>query len=509
MYRTLTFLRSHASQLLLWICAITISIVAPLKVIMSHGMEGDVFWQLKAGQYALAHGGPLRFDLYSYTMPHVVFFNVEWFWQLCVAWLARYWMSSIWYVAAIPVALTGIVSMIRIQKRTKNTLYAVILGIILVVAITDLQLRMRPVELSFLLLALELLILDVSRKQPKWLWSLIPLFVLWANVHGSYLLGLVAIFTELGVSIIAAHPNLIPWITNSRFSIEAKNTRKLVLASIGCTLATLISPFGISGPISSWQLTFNSQINQYIEEWGSPNFHNSVTLIAVAVPVILIFLGVVFSSQKIDLRDTLLMIALFIGSLHSGRMVLYFLIVWVGLQCSYEVRLRMNRVLPVIVVLTVYSMVAIITMPKVNISVPYEDNGHLIPVQLLKQAERIAIRQHGYMFSTYSNGNWEVYAGIPDFIDGRGQLYTSRVPGSRYSIMQDYVNVEALTVSPSHIFKRFNVQTVVWRPDTALTQWLSENKHWKREGAQYGWILFAHTGSSSVAKTSGVAHQAG
>ena len=47
----------------------------------------------------------------------------------------------------------------------------------------------RTLLAGWICLVAELLLLELFREGRDWLWCLVPLFVLWANLHGSWLIG--------------------------------------------------------------------------------------------------------------------------------------------------------------------------------------------------------------------------------------------------------------------------------------------------------------------------------
>jgi hypothetical protein len=133
----------------------------------------------------------------------------------------------------------------------------------------------RALSFSFIFLPLLLGLLHVSRQAPRWLLALPPLFMIWVNVHGSVLLGLALVATELGWSLIS--PSKLPNLTG-----RSRHRLGLTSALFACLVTTCITPWGPALVLSDLKFANNATVNQLITEWHSPNFHNTIYLFVAA-----------------------------------------------------------------------------------------------------------------------------------------------------------------------------------------------------------------------------------
>src|SRR4029077_1792280 len=89
------------------------------------------------------------------------------------------------------------------------------------------------------------------------LWPLIPLFALWANFHGGYIVG-------LGAMGVAAAVLFVQGFGDARRTALAW---RLGLVTLGCAAATIINPFGVG----LWTGVFHSVgdplIRQIVNDW--------------------------------------------------------------------------------------------------------------------------------------------------------------------------------------------------------------------------------------------------
>jgi hypothetical protein len=106
----------------------------------------------------------------------------------------------------------------------------------------------------------------LSRKATLWL---IPLFAVWANVHGGFVGG----FVILGATIAGEVATALVAANGAARSEAWKRTGHLALLVVGGFAATLVNPYGIS--LYHWvlQLLGNPYFMDLHEEWRSPDFH--------------------------------------------------------------------------------------------------------------------------------------------------------------------------------------------------------------------------------------------
>src|SRR5262249_34115782 len=87
-------------------------------------------------------------------------------------------------------------------------------------------LAIRPMLAGYLFLATELLLIELGRRNRRFLWALPPLFAVWVNCHGSY---------YFGIAALAAH-----WICNWRVRDRSLPAWTLV----ACCAALCCNPVG-------------------------------------------------------------------------------------------------------------------------------------------------------------------------------------------------------------------------------------------------------------------------
>ena len=158
------------------------------------------------------------------------------------------------------------------------------------------RLMLRPHILALNLVLGVWWITRLGRRSPRWLWGLIPLMALWANVHGSFLLGIAYIVGDL---CIFSRGHAMP--QKQRFMVAG-----------GCLLATLINPHGLTLYLFPFQLAldpvFTAGVFEWLPPWTAPGFLKTPAAISGLLLVGMTVLGCVlqgWGNENSGLRSLL------------------------------------------------------------------------------------------------------------------------------------------------------------------------------------------------------------
>jgi hypothetical protein len=199
--------------------------------------EPDLWIHMLTGQTTLRTGHIPRFDTYSYSAAGAVWHNHEWLSQVALAFfyahlgvfglkILKLICSSI-LIIALAVGISATDAAARVQRLTL---------ILSAVAIST-QMQFRPQLFTFMMISIVMmaLALEVYRGRAI-LWPLIPIFTLWANFHGGYIVGLGAMGIATAVMFVQG------WLGDAG---RIASGRRLALITLGCAAATIINPFGV------------------------------------------------------------------------------------------------------------------------------------------------------------------------------------------------------------------------------------------------------------------------
>jgi hypothetical protein len=199
------------------------------------------FWHVVAGQKMLAEGHVLRADPFSFTCGGQPWVADQWLAECGMAAIhaGAGWDGLLLLTAALLAAVYAWIAA-RLSGSGLHWLPAgLLLALILLLGAP--QFHVRPLVLSIGLLGITfawLIDVEAGRKPRRQLWWLVPLVILWANLHGGALAGIVTVgLCAAGWCVLAV---------GNRNS--GKGGLRGVIQAAGLTIAlvaaTLINPYG-------------------------------------------------------------------------------------------------------------------------------------------------------------------------------------------------------------------------------------------------------------------------
>ena len=258
--------------------------------------DGDTWWQLAAGQWMLHHRAIPYTDHFSYTLAGAPWVAQEWFSEILTALAYRGggWDGVLMLYGAAAALTFG---MLALHLRRWADGLCLVLLLALGAACTSGSLLVRPHLLALPVLELWTagLLIARSRGTAPSPWLLL-LMVLWANLHGSFMLGL-----------------LLPFPLALEAAVEAGRDRVAVLRGwggfiAGGFLAALATPHFWHGLLFPFHLLAMRDLAD-ITEWAPTNFA-TLQPIEVALAVLL------YATLSRGVRLPVLRLLLVIGLLH-------------------------------------------------------------------------------------------------------------------------------------------------------------------------------------------------
>ena len=445
---------------------------------MHTGLSGDVYFHWAAGNWMLDHHGVIRRDVFSYTVQGRPWVADEWGFELALAWLVRtIGPVAFWLASAGSCALALLLSVARWRRQGAQWLWTAALACLAAAGLLY-GLGPRPQDPSYALFAAELLLLSLARSDARWLAALPLLLLVWANVHGSFLLG-------LGVLVLELVWSLLPEL-HGRLRVEPRLAPRPVAAALGASvLASFVNPHGPGLLAYAAKVSASTELTSLIQEWQSPNFHDLYVLALVVGPLLWLVAVLGLSSRRLDLGEVVLALLLLVLTLHAVRFLPYLVLAWCSVMSRWVPGRETIRpswlTLPVAIAL----VAGLLAGPHVPAGAPQRGSGSLdMPVD----AAAYLRHQQGRVFATYWWGDYLDHVGIPVFVDGRTDLYFGT------KVLSTYVAVSELTTDPDAVFGRWDVRWVLWNRDTALSRYLSRDPGWRLVLSSGDALVYEHLG---------------
>lgn len=187
----------------------------------------DTWWHLAAGRWIALHHTIPSVDVLSHTVRGQVWNNLEWgFELLAYALHAMVGPAGLALACVAGFAIT-IALLLRLMRSELGATGAAVLAMLVVLVVQD-RMAARPEILSFPLLAALMTLLDRARRGETYrAWLLVPLMIVWVNVHGLFIIGVFAI-----VCGVASAPS-----------------RRLATWGGAAIAAVVVNPHGIAGAL--------------------------------------------------------------------------------------------------------------------------------------------------------------------------------------------------------------------------------------------------------------------
>ena len=233
---------------------------------------GDSIWSNVIGQWIVTHHHIPTHDHWAWTAVGQPWTPQEWGFEVLL-YLTNHVLGFLGVVLMMTLVsvLTWVVltDLLKRQGRAYPRLWA-----LLAAAVSCPWDQIRAETFSYLFFVLTLWILEVSKKQPRTLFWLIPLELVWVNLHGSYPLGIGVVFWMGLVSFLRSFD--WGWLQHTQ---EKSVGRQRLWTALGMAIVSLVNPQGIHMYTFAFWLSFQTHISKYIMEWQPATIAEWPTLV--------------------------------------------------------------------------------------------------------------------------------------------------------------------------------------------------------------------------------------
>lgn len=468
---------SGVVQILKWIFSfpsmlVTFFLGCLLYRLREFRVDPDLWWHIKLGQdIAGTHHWPTS-DPYSFTVHGTPWMAYEWLGDVAIGFVARFGLQ------ALEAMLMGMAALITIAiycyaslsaKNAKSGFVAAMLVTMFAVA----NFNLRPQMFGALFLSVTLIVLELFRQgRSKVLWVLPPLFLLWINAHGSWIVG-------LGVVVVTLISGLFEFrmggVENFRWT--QRQRIQLELALLGSVAALGVTPYGTRLATYPFLVASSLPLNlQFVEEWFPMPLNESWGKFFLILLVGAVALQTIYQ-YKFRLQQWILAFGGVVMACMHVRFVLMFApffapILAVMLSRWFdEYRPEKDKFALNAILMAGVATAIVLYFPSRADLQRYVDKQ--FPVQALGFLRNHTIQEP--IFNSYNFGGYLV-ANLPEhkvFIDGRGDLYELE------GVMWDYLQAAKLKPAAFSIFRLYGIKTCILERGEPLEIVLEEQPEWK------------------------------
>jgi hypothetical protein len=429
-------------------------------------IDPDTMWQVTVGQWIIDHHAVPHTDVYSFTMRGQPWISTQWLAQ--VAYAQAYAIAG--WSGPVVLATGAIAATFALLTRLLNrhlTESKTLVFVAAALALTVPHLLARPHVLAMPVMVAWTggLIAAADRRGAPSFW-LLPLMVLWANLHGGFVLGLALI---------------VPIAIDAVWRASAASRRALALRwtafGIAALAAGCCTPYGWNSLLASEKILALGAALPLILEWEPANFGS------VGALEICLLLGLGLALLR-GIRLPPMRIVLLLGLLHmalnQGRAaeILALLAPLVlaaplarqigGAEISHS-----SAAAPLRGVLFASLGIVLMAGTFAYASVHrFEPHAHGAPVAAVAELKKLNVAR---VFNDYDFGGYLIASGVAPFIDGRTELY-----GEKFFV--DH-NAASGLMEPDNLFRlldQYRIEAILMRTQSAATKLLYHVDGWKK-----------------------------
>ncbi|MEW5939545.1 MAG: hypothetical protein AB1750_07790 [Chloroflexota bacterium] len=432
--------------------------------------DGDPGRHIVVGKIILTEGEIPRTDIFSQTKPGQPLTTTEWLSEVVYA--AAYLALGLDGVVALAIALIAVTFTLVFRETLRvSDSYALSFALVfLMIAATLFHWLARPHLFSWLMLAIWLSQMDrLARGETKNIWQFPLMMLLWANLHGGFIVGLL---------VWAAYA------AGSWFDKPAREVWKRVwLAGAASLAATFVNPSGAGLWGNVVGHVGDSALMALQIDWRSPDFHS-----ANAWPFLFILGLLLLSRARADRPlsggQSFLLAGLTAFALVSVRNIPFFVIACVPLLGYSLPRLKLDSILRATqswlrgAVWPVAAALIVVGLTRSGVRLDAGRMGNTFdPARFpVGAADWLEVHpQEGNVFNEFTWGGYLLFRLWPDqrvFIDGQTDFYGAE-------LSQDYLTMYAARENWEALLAEYQIDWAILPRSSPLAQELRDAARWR------------------------------
>ncbi len=312
--RTPAWMRSsRGSVLLVFALAVLFLFSSVLPV-----WHTDLWGHLNYGRWIVSHRAVPTFEPTMELAKGVPFVDIAWLSQVTgYLMISKFGVPGIQFLNALGIVTVGGLLTFAVFQRTNNLGASLLTLVAFYWGSYQQLLVVRPQLFGMVCFAL-VFVLATAPRWKRWKVVAIPLvFMVWANVHGSFIVGFVA----LGALTVGRAIDVYLRTRKCKFVFADSQTRGLFLALELSLVAALLNPYGIAAFAEVFALSSNVNLQSLIE-WDPLTLRmkqgQGAFMLACAL-----FVVYRLTPRRVTVRELLLLGGLTVGMLWYSRMIVW------------------------------------------------------------------------------------------------------------------------------------------------------------------------------------------
>jgi hypothetical protein len=426
--------------------------------------DPDYFWHVTTGRMVLESGRIPTTDPFSFTWHGEPWIADQWLGQALIAVIQDHLGVVVLLIGFGALAALGPALVAEAMRRDGAHIGVVLALAVLASAALLTQVTARPQVISFALMGLLLVILISIRPASRFLLVVPPLlFLVWANTHGFFIVGLSVGFVYMVTTLLGR---------------TAMKERRLAVVAVGLLSvgAAALTPQGVEGIVYAASFgNLDDWVGQRIAEWQSPDFHDPQFL-----PFLLLLVTfVIYGTRGVPGWLTIVgILGLVLGLLAVRSIGIGSIMMLPAVTLSTSHRLEVSR-LEVSEPARRWLEVAIATggaailLTYTITNYPIRAKADFLPVAGTEVLSEV--RPDARVLASFGWGGYVLHElherGGRVFVDGR-------MPKYRPDLMEDYDMIVNADRGWVRLVADYDVEAMLLRPSAVITKGIAQDAGW-------------------------------
>jgi hypothetical protein len=429
-------------------------------------IDPDTQWQITVGQWILDHRAVPETDVYSFTMRGESWISTQWLAQVVYAKIYAWfgWSGPV-VLAAAASAATFVLLARSLSRHLSDSATLVFVCVALALTAPHLLARPHVLALPVMVAWIGGLIAAADEHRAPSFW-LLPLMVLWANLHGGFVFGLVMIAPIALDAVVSAEPRL---------------RRSLLLRWAAFAAAALAvsccTPYGWNALLASRKILALGSALPLITEWRPADFGglHPFEIILLGGIGLALFRGIKLPPMRILLLLGFVHMALAQGRAAEILALLAPLVLAAPLArqiggadvAGSPIATPARNVLFAGVAIALVA--GTLAFASVHRFAPNTTNSPVAAVAALKKLNLTRV------FNDYDFGGYLIASGVAPFIDGRTELY-----GEKFFVDHNAASGLMEPDNLFHLLEEYKIEATLMRTQSAATKLLDHIDGWQK-----------------------------
>jgi hypothetical protein len=382
------------------------------------------------------------------------------------------------------IALSGYLAFTLLLKQQANLIFSSVVVLLVTLSSASNWLA-RPHIFTFVLFIIWYYLLNnFQYRERNHLYVLPLIMVVWVNLHGGFILGLILLgiylFGNLALYCLATPNNRDQWLGKAR---------RIGWIMLACALVALLNPYGYETLLFPFRVVQDKFLMDSIAEYLSPNFHSGLML-----PFELLLLATIavfaVSGSKLDAIELSLIVLFGHMALFSSRHIPLFAFI-AGPVLVKQAQLAFESLDGRLVTLlkrrmenlaAVDQSTARFLWPAIGLAaalalaatgmINHDFDSKYVPTKAVTFIKQEAIT--GNMFNNDEFGDYIIYDAWPRyrvFIDGRTDMYGA-------GRVKEYLTLSLAQEGWESLMEKYQFTWVFHEPTSTLSKILLERTDW-------------------------------